>query len=168
MILIYKVIRYFSSIKSKLYKNFLKKSFASGGDSVIFYGSGSPVIRGEANIYLGKSVKINEFAYFYARKEAKITIGDNCNIGSFAKFITSSYDLDKWLNSSDFIGLDIHVEKDIVIGNHCRIANGATILPGVELKGKNIVVAAGSVVTKSFCEDNIVIGGVPASIIKRI
>lgn len=42
----------------------------------------------------------------------------------------------------------------------------ATITPGVTI-GKNAVVAAGSVVTKNV-EDNTVVGGVPAKVIKYL
>ena len=40
------------------------------------------------------------------------------------------------------------------------------ILPGVEI-GNNVIVAAGAEVTKSYKEDNIIIGGMPAKIIKK-
>ena len=43
----------------------------------------------------------------------------------------------------------------------------SVILPGVEL-GNRTIVAAGTVVTKSFKQGNIVLGGVPAKIIKEI
>lgn len=43
---------------------------------------------------------------------------------------------------------------------------GATITPGVTI-GENSVVAAGSVVTKDV-PDNVVVGGVPAKIIKNL
>lgn len=49
----------------------------------------------------------------------------------------------------------------IVVGNNCFIGERATLLYGVEL-ADNIIVAAGSVVTKSFSESNIIIGGNPA------
>ena len=49
----------------------------------------------------------------------------------------------------------------ISIGNNCFIGANSVILLGVTL-ADNIVVAAGSVVTKSFFENNIIIGGNPA------
>ena len=41
-----------------------------------------------------------------------------------------------------------------------------TILPGVTI-GNNVVVAAGAVVTKNV-PDNVLVGGIPAKIIKEI
>lgn len=41
-----------------------------------------------------------------------------------------------------------------------------TILPGVTV-GENSIVAAGAVVSKDF-PDNVIVGGIPAKIIKRI
>lgn len=43
----------------------------------------------------------------------------------------------------------------------------SVILPGVQL-GKGTVVAAGSVVTKSFLQGNCIIGGSPAKFIKNL
>ncbi|MGL5001213.1 MAG: sugar O-acetyltransferase [Cetobacterium sp.] len=56
--------------------------------------------------------------------------------------------------------------KPVKIGNNVWIGGRAVITPGVTL-GDNVVVAAGSVVTKSF-PDNVIIGGNPARIIKSI
>ena len=53
--------------------------------------------------------------------------------------------------------------QEVVIEDNVFIGNNVTILKGVRI-GKNTVVAAGSVVTKSFPND-VVIGGVPAQII---
>ena len=49
----------------------------------------------------------------------------------------------------------------ITIGSNCFIGAGTLVLLGVTL-ADNIIVAAGSVVTKSFQESNIIIGGNPA------
>lgn len=51
------------------------------------------------------------------------------------------------------------------IGNYTHIGANATILPDVEI-GNNVVVGAGAVVTKSV-EDNVIVAGVPARIVKR-
>ena len=56
--------------------------------------------------------------------------------------------------------------KPVVIGNDVWIGGGCTILPGVTI-GNNVVVAAGSVVTKDV-PDNCIVGGVPAKIIREI
>ncbi|WP_272912550.1 DapH/DapD/GlmU-related protein [Tolumonas lignilytica] len=60
----------------------------------------------------------------------------------------------------------IEFAKPIRIGNNCWIGGHATLNPGITL-GNNVVVASGSVVTKSF-GDNVVIGGNPARIIREI
>ena len=52
------------------------------------------------------------------------------------------------------------------IGDNVWIGGGVTILPGVMI-GDNTVVAAASVVTKSF-PDNVVVAGNPARIIKHL
>ena len=58
------------------------------------------------------------------------------------------------------------IAKPVTIGNDVWIGGNVTILPGVKI-GNNVVVAAGAVVTKDV-PDNVVVGGVPARIIKEI
>mgnify|MGYP006150786201 FL=1 len=55
----------------------------------------------------------------------------------------------------------------VVIGEDCWIGANACIMPGVTL-GKRVIVGAGSVVTKSFSQDDIAIAGNPAKIIKYL
>ncbi|WP_051015889.1 acyltransferase [Melioribacter roseus] len=88
-----------------------------------------------------------------------IEIGDNTIFAPGVKIISADHNLIK-LNEHKFC-------EPIKIGKNCWLGANSIILPGVEL-ADNIVVAAGAVVTKSFYEKNIVIGGVPARIIKRI
>ncbi|MGL4673104.1 DapH/DapD/GlmU-related protein, partial [Cetobacterium sp.] len=56
--------------------------------------------------------------------------------------------------------------KPVKIGNNVWIGGRSVICPGVTL-GDNVVVAAGSVVTKSF-PNNCIIGGNPAKTIRMI
>ena len=55
----------------------------------------------------------------------------------------------------------------VVIGDDCWIGANACIMPGVIL-GNRVIVGAGSVVTKSFNQDDIAIAGNPAKIIKHL
>lgn len=54
----------------------------------------------------------------------------------------------------------------VIIKKNAWIGLGATITPGVTI-GENSVVAAGSVVTKDV-PDNVVVGGIPAKVIKNL
>lgn len=55
----------------------------------------------------------------------------------------------------------------VKIGNYCWLGAGAKIMPGVTL-GDFTIVAAGAVVTKSFKEGFIIVGGIPAKPIKNL
>lgn len=61
---------------------------------------------------------------------------------------------------------DLEITKDVVIGNGCWLCANSIILPGVSI-GKKCVVAAGTVVTKSF-DDMKLIAGVPAEVKKEL
>ena len=56
--------------------------------------------------------------------------------------------------------------KPVCIGDDVWIGSNVTILPGVTI-GNNVIVAAGAVVNKDV-PDNVLIGGVPARVIKSI
>lgn len=91
----------------------------------------------------------------------KITFGDNCMLGPNVQIYTATHPLDETLrNSGQEFG------KPITIGNSVWMGGGVIVYPGVSL-GNNVVVSAGSVVTKSF-GDNVLIGGNPARILKEI
>ncbi|WP_206225168.1 acyltransferase [Parabacteroides sp. ZJ-118] len=87
-----------------------------------------------------------------------ISIGDNVTISADVVFITHDNSCIK-INpkKSNLFGR-------ICIGDNCFIGQRSTILYGVTL-ANNIIVASGSVVTKSFDTERVVIGGNPAKII---
>lgn len=60
----------------------------------------------------------------------------------------------------------INYAQNIEIGNHVWVASHVSILKGVNILS-NSIVATRSVVTKKFYKENILIGGIPANIIKE-
>ena len=91
----------------------------------------------------------------------EVRIGDNCLIGPRVGIYTAGHPLDAATRVSG-----AEFGKPITIGHNVWIGGNAVINPGVTL-GNNVVVASGSVVTKSFA-DNVVIGGVPARVIRSL
>jgi len=84
-----------------------------------------------------------------------IEIGDYSTISANVTLVTHDNSICKVIKgASDLFG-------KISIGKNCFIGSNAVILYGVTLTD-NIIVAAGSVVTKSFYEEKIIIGGNPA------
>lgn len=92
---------------------------------------------------------------------AKVAFGDNVLIGPNCSFYTAEHPLDAETRNQ---GLE--QAYPIKIGNNVWIGGDVTVLSGVTV-GNNVVIAAGSVVTKEI-PSNVVITGVPAKIIKRI
>ncbi|WKB82829.1 DapH/DapD/GlmU-related protein [Cellulophaga lytica] len=96
---------------------------------------------------------------YFQNFSAKITFRKGVYIAPNVGLITANHDLKN---------LEEHTKgQDIVLGENCWIGMNSVILPGVTLNS-NIIVGAGSVVTKSFNESNIIIAGSPAKKIKNI
>ena len=88
-----------------------------------------------------------------------IEFGENVWMGPRVSIISMNHELSDYAQYVQ--------DPPIQIGDNSWIGSGVTILPGVQL-GEHTVIAAGSVVTKSFIQGNIVIAGVPAKIVKEI
>ncbi|WP_414045614.1 acyltransferase [Macrococcus equi] len=91
-----------------------------------------------------------------------VKLGDHVTITNGVKFVT--HDGGVWVFREKNPNIDIF--GPIIVGNNVFIGINSILLPNVTI-GDNVVIAAGSVVTKSF-PDNCVIGGNPATIIKSI
>lgn len=109
------------------------------------------------NIHVGKNVFINSGCRF--QDQGGIFIGDGVLIGHNVVLATLNHDVDPEKRS------DMYPEP-IRIGNNVWIGAQATVLPGVTI-GDGAIVAAGAVVNRDV-PAKVIVGGVPAKIIKRI
>jgi len=119
------------------------------------------------NVYRKDGVKIGEnvhiFSDIISSEPYLISIGNNSTISTNVNFVTHDASIgviNGRENGSDMVG-------PISIGAHCFVGSSATVLYGVTI-GDYTVVAANSVVTKSFPDGHVVIGGNPAKIICTI
>ena len=104
----------------------------------------------------GKNITINKGATILS--PGKVVIEDNVLIAPEVKIATVNHD------PYDRHTL-LHFGK-VTIQENAWIGMGAVICPGVTI-GRNAIVAAGAVVTKDV-PDNVVVGGNPARIIKKL
>lgn len=109
------------------------------------------------NIFVGRRVFINSGCHF--QDQGGIYIEDDVLIGSQVVLATINHGLLP-MERSDLHPAPIHIGKKVWIGSH------ATILAGVTI-GDHAIVAAGAVVTKDI-PAGVIMGGVPAAIIKSI
>lgn len=107
------------------------------------------------NVKIGNNVSIMSNCLMMSA--GGITIEDNVMIAANVQLISNNHDLEK---RSVITCKPVHIKKN------CWIGAGATILAGVTI-GKNAVVGAGSVVTKDV-EDNVIVAGNPARVIRKI
>jgi acetyltransferase-like isoleucine patch superfamily enzyme len=109
------------------------------------------------NTKIGKNVFINFDCTFLDL--GGITIEDDVMIAPKVSLLSEGHPIDIKDRKTLTAG-KIHNKKNVWIGANATILQGVTI-------GENSVVAAGSVVSKDV-PDNVVVGGIPAKIIKSI
>lgn len=133
------------------------------GQSVRFNHGGSIWMEDDAcEAVIGENTTFEDSHIAVTEPNSKITIGKDCLF---------AYDIDLRTGDSHSIVDSITYERinfaqNISIGNHVWIASHVSVLKGVHISD-NSVVATRAVVTKSFVENNILIGGIPAKKIKN-
>lgn len=135
----------------------LKGLFGSTGKNVYV----EPNIRVDYgyNIFVGE----NFFANFdcVILDICEVRFGDNCLLGPGVHIYTATHPIDP-----DERNAGKEYAKPIIVGDNVWIGGSSVINPGVSI-GDNVVIASGSVVTKDV-PNNVLVGGNPAKIIKKI
>ncbi|MGI9525950.1 MAG: acyltransferase [Weeksellaceae bacterium] len=94
----------------------------------------------------------------YIQAANGIIFGDNIEVSPGVKIISANHNV------------NVHELHDpappIVIGSHTMIYANAVILPGVQI-GENVIIGAGSVVTKNIPSNSVAVGN-PCKVIKTI
>lgn len=112
-------------------------------------------------IKIGNNVGLGTHGY-YGCGVGSLTIGNDCIFGNYVSIHPENHN---YADISTPIRLQgVNSGGGVSIGNNCWIGAKATILDGTKI-GNGCIVAAGAVVKGEF-PDNVIIGGVPAKILK--
>jgi acetyltransferase-like isoleucine patch superfamily enzyme len=154
----------FLRLGNQVYVSALSKNGIHFGDNVSIGAFGRVIVSTSLNdigdtIVIGNNVGIGEFAYLGGA--GGLEIGDECIVGQYLSCHPENHNYQDTLISIRHQGVS---RKGIKIGKNCWIGSKVTILDGVHI-GNGSIIAAGSVVNKSFPENSI-IGGVPAKLLK--
>lgn len=137
----------------------IRKRFSECGNNLEVCGF--PKISCPSRIKVGDNVNLNDGCVLNAT-DSSIYIGNNCTISVNAMVVAATLDVDNYVYNH----IKNHVSKSIHIGDNVWICAGAIICPGVRIVG-GAIIAAGAVVTKDIEEENVLVAGNPARIIKR-
>jgi len=134
------------------------------------------------NIIISERVYLNQAELYIEDSNNKISIGEHTSIHGVTQIATIegteinigkdcmfSSDINLRTGDSHSIidsrGKRLNLSENIIIGNHVWVGNKVICLKGVNI-ANNCILASGSVVTKKFSEENIILAGNPAKIIK--
>lgn len=112
-------------------------------------------------VILHNNISVSDLFISVSDKNTLVEIGDNSLISSHVIIRTS----DSHSIISKETGQRLNQGANVIIGDHCWIGYGATVLKGSCI-GANSVVATGAIITGLKSPSNSVIAGVPAKVVK--
>lgn len=138
--------------------NYMKEIFAECGDNnyieLPFHANwGGRHVHFGSYIYANSNLTLVDDGHIY--------IGDRVMFGPNVTIATANHPINSELRQKG-----LQYNKDVHIGENTWIAANVVIVPGIRI-GKNVVIGAGSVVTKDI-PDNVVAVGNPCHILREI
>ena len=130
--------------------------YSVSANDVEFYSENS-----NNKLIIGNKTNLCGKAHIALIEGTKIEFGENCLLSSEIIFRTGDSH-----SVLDLEGKRINPSKDVIIGNHVWIGNRVLINKGVHIPD-NCIIGNGSVVTRKFDQNNVVIAGNPAKIVKE-
>lgn len=111
-------------------------------------------------VNIGEATHISGTTHLACIEGNSIIIGERCLFSSDITFRTGDSH-----TIVDNKGNRINYSKDIVVGKHVWIGNKVILTKGAKI-GDNSIIATGSIVTKPFNETGVILGGIPAKVIR--
>lgn len=114
---------------------------------------------GGAHVHFGKNVYVN--LDLTVVDDTHIYVGDGTMFGPNVTLATAGHPIDPELRAATYqYNMAIH------IGKNCWLGAGVIVLPGITI-GDNVVIGAGSVVTKDL-PDNVIAVGNPCYVLRPV
>lgn len=133
------------------------------GEKVITSGEIYLSVKGNnCNITIGSGTLIGSFDVFVEESGTKVIIGKNCMFGFRISISTTDFHSIVDATTKE----RINPPQDVTIGEHVWVASSVEINKGVII-ADNSIVASNSLVTKKFNQSNVILGGLPAKILKE-
>lgn len=112
-------------------------------------------------INVGAYTTIQGNTQLAAIEGCKIDIGEDCMFSS--DIVVRTGDSHSIVNSEN---KRINKSEDVHIGNHCWVGHRAMIFKGTKINN-NSIIGASAIVNKVFDQENTIIAGIPARVIKE-
>lgn len=132
----------------------------------LFFKIGNDIVI-EQNFWCDYGYNISVGENFYMNHNcvildcAKVEFGDNVFIGPNCGFYTAGHPLDCEIRNQE-----LEYAKPIKVGNNVWFGGNVVVLPGVTI-GDNVVIGAGSVVTKDVPSNSVALGN-PCTVKKKL
>lgn len=106
-------------------------------------------IQWPSRLEVGENCCINDGCLMQCQGGVKF--GDNVTVSTGSIVLSRQYKMSNWIEQCKKDEPEMeHEEKDVFLNDHTWIGAGAMIMPGVHINGKGVVIAAGTIITKTL------------------